>query len=59
MSYVEGSLEQIAARLSAIDARFDRRFDILDRKIDQRFKWTIGAVLGTWLTTILAIFFHH
>jgi hypothetical protein len=69
MAHLEGAYEQTSQRLAAIDLRFDaidrrfdavdRRFNALDRKIDERFLWTIGAVLSTWLTTILAIFFHH
>jgi hypothetical protein len=69
MAYLEGAFEQIRYWMASIDGRFagidarltamDARFDALDRKIDQRFMWTIGVVLGGWLTTILAIFLHH
>lgn len=69
MSHLEGAYEQTAQRLAAIDLRFDaidrrfdavdRRFDSLDRKIDERFMWTIGVVIATWLTTIVAIVVHH
>jgi len=66
MAYLEGAFEQVNHRLNSIDGRLDSldrkidmRFDALDGKIDQRFMWTIGVVLGTWLTTILAIFLHH
>lgn len=62
-------LAAIDLRFDAVDRRFDsidRRFDAVDRKfavleerVDQRFLWTIGVVLSTWLTTILAIFLHH
>lgn len=62
-------LAAIDLRFDAVDRRFDsidRRFDAVDRKfavleerVDQRFWWTIGVVLSTWLTTILAIFLHH
>ena len=73
MSYLEGAFEKAAQRLNSIDSRLDgidRRIDgldrkvdalgdRLDRKIDQRFMWTIGVVLSTWLSTMLAIFLHH
>jgi len=62
MARLEGVYEQVNQRLASIDARFasiDARFDAIDRKIDERFMWTIGVVLGTWLTTILAVFLHH
>jgi hypothetical protein len=61
-SSIDARFSSIDARFSSIDARLiamDARFDALDRKIDQRFMWTIGVVLGSWLTTILAIFLHH
>lgn len=73
MAHLEGAYEQTSQRLAAIDLRFDaidRRFDAVDQKIellrsslldriDQRFMWTIGVVLSTWLATFLAIFFHR
>ncbi len=69
MGRLEGVYEQVNQRLASIDQRFasidlrfssiDQRLDALDTKIDQRFMWTIGAILGSWLTTILAIFLHH
>ena len=63
MAHLEGAFEQFGRSLASIDGRFDSldrkidlRFDRLDQKIDQRFMWTIGVVLSTWLTTILAVF---
>jgi hypothetical protein len=51
MSRVEGVLEQSNERLGSIERRLD--------SMDQRFTWLIGIIVGTWITTILAIFFHH
>lgn len=51
MSRVEGVLEQADKRLDNIDRRLEG--------IDQKFSWVIGTILGTWVTTILAILFHH
>jgi len=51
MSRVEGTLEQIGKRLDSIDRRLDG--------FDQRFNWVIGIILGTWITTMLAVIFHH
>jgi hypothetical protein len=51
MSRVEGVLEQV-----------DKRLDNIDRRLggfDARFNWVIGTVVGTWITTILAILFHR
>lgn len=70
---IDRRFEAIDRRFEAIDHRFDavdRRFDLMDRKIetfrsevldklDGRFMWTIGVVLGTWITTILAVIFRH
>jgi tetrahydromethanopterin S-methyltransferase subunit G len=58
MSRVEGVLEQVDKRLDAIDRRLDG-FDARFGQIDQRFNWVIGTILGTWITTILAILFHR
>lgn len=66
---LEGSFDQINQRLAAHEqstsARFDHvdsRFDHVDRRFDQmerRFNWLAGLVVGTWLTTILGIVYHH
>ena len=58
MSRVEGVLEQVDKRLDSIDRRLDG-FDARFGQIDQRFNWVIGTILGTWITTILAILFHR
>ncbi len=28
-------------------------------RIDQKFTWMFGLIVGTWITTILAILFHR
>lgn len=58
MSHIEGAFDQVNERLGSIDRRldgFEHRFGL----IDQRFNWVIGTVVGTWITTILAILFHR
>ena len=58
MSRVEGILEQVDKRLESVD----RRLDSMDRRLDsmdQRFNWVLGTIIATWITTILAILFHH
>jgi len=66
-------LAAIDLRFDGVDRRFDaidRHFGAVDQKIellrsslldkiDQRFMWTIGVILSTWLATFLAIFFHR
>ncbi|HLY00891.1 MAG TPA: hypothetical protein VKR56_00180 [Candidatus Cybelea sp.] len=65
MARIEGAFEQINERLASIDHRFesiDRRFESMDgrfNQIDHRFNWLTGIVVGTWMTTILTIIFHH
>jgi hypothetical protein len=27
--------------------------------VDHKFTWLIGTIVGTWITTMLAILFHH
>lgn len=60
---IDRRFESIDRRFDVLDhkieLRFDTLFNALDRKIDQRFTWTIGVVLSTWLTTILAVFLRH
>jgi hypothetical protein len=59
---LEGTVEQIAARLNGIEARLiaiDGRFAQVEQKIDSRFAWLLGVVLTTWMTTMLTLLFHH
>jgi tetrahydromethanopterin S-methyltransferase subunit G len=56
---MEGRFE---GRFNSIEDRFEGRFNSMDQRfaqIDQRFNWVIGTILGTWVTTILAILFHR
>jgi tetrahydromethanopterin S-methyltransferase subunit G len=65
MAHLEGVVQQIGERLSSIDRRLDSidgRFGQVDSRfaqIDSRFNWLIGIVIGTWITTILTVLFHH
>ncbi len=51
MARLEGAYEQINRRLAVIEERLGD----LDRKIDRVFYFMIG----TWVTLLLAIFFHR
>lgn len=56
------AFDQVSERLNSIDRRLDgvdRRFDSLGQRLDVRFNWLTGIVIGTWITTILAVLFHH
>ena len=44
--------EQFLDRLDRIDQRLDR----LQQRMDVRFSWVTGIVIGTWSTTMIAIF---
>jgi len=73
MARLEGAYEQVSQRLTNVDPRFDaldrkidlfrdaldKKIDALDAKIDQRFMWTAGIVVTTWLSTIASIYLHH
>lgn len=51
MAHVEGAFDQVTERLGSIERRLD--------SIDSRFNWLTGIVVSSWVTTILAILFHH
>jgi tetrahydromethanopterin S-methyltransferase subunit G len=54
MARLEGAFEQVDKRLESIDRRLDRLADLFE----SRFTWLTGIVVGTWITTTLAIIFH-
>jgi hypothetical protein len=47
-----GTVEQ---RLSSLELRVDNGF----ARIDQKFMWVLGIIVGTWITTILTVLFHR
>jgi hypothetical protein len=55
--------KKIDQRIETLDKKIDQRIEALDQslsaKIDQRFMWTIGVVVSTWLTTLAAIELHR
>lgn len=56
------AFDQVSERLNSIDRRLegvDHRFDLLGQRLDVRFNWLTGIVIGTWITTILAVLFYH
>lgn len=63
---LEGSYHQVSDRLNSIDRRLDgfeqkvdARFSALDSKIDG-FQWRMTAlIVGTWISVIATILFHH
>jgi hypothetical protein len=63
---LEGAYEQIDKRLgdltATVNGRFaqvDARLDGLDRKVDG-LQWRMTSlIIGTWITTILAVLLHH
>jgi hypothetical protein len=59
---VDARFAQVDARFAQVDARFaqvDARFDGVDRKIDG-LQWRMTSlIVGTWITTILAIILRH
>lgn len=48
---IDTRFAQTEGRFGQIEARFSQ--------IDNRFMWLTGVVIGTWITTMLTILFHH
>jgi hypothetical protein len=55
----DGLDKKIDLLRDGLDKKIDLLRDGLDKKIDQRFMWTVGVVVTTWLTTIASIYLHH
>jgi len=58
LNSIDGRFPQIDARFAQIEARF-AQIDARFAQMDNRFIWLTGTVIGTWITTILTILFHH
>jgi hypothetical protein len=52
---------RLNAKIDGLDSRLNTRIDQvytrLDAKINTKFYWTLGTVLLTWASTILAVLF--
>jgi flagellar capping protein FliD len=66
VSRLEGAYEQVDRRLDSLDRRFealDRKLDDFRAEVERRFdglNWRMTSlILGTWVTVMLAIFFHR
>ena len=66
LARLEGSFEQIDRRLgdlaSSVDTRFaqvDTRLAALEKKVDGLGWKLVTLIVGTWITTMLAVLFHH
>ena len=53
---LDNKIDALGQRL---DAKIEALGQRLDAKIDQRFMWTVGIIVTTWLTTIASIYLHH
>lgn len=59
---LEGAFAQFNERLGGIERRLDRIEQTMDTRfgqMDQKLIWLTGIVVGTWITTILTVLFHH
>jgi hypothetical protein len=55
MAHLEGAYEQISFRLNSID----RRLESVRQSIAV-FQWrVVWVIVGTWITTLLTVIFHH
>jgi hypothetical protein len=55
---VDSRFNQVDSRFNQMESRFtqmESRFSI----IDQRFNWLTGIVVASWISTIVAVLFHH
>jgi uncharacterized protein YukE len=59
---IDTRFAQIDGRFAQVDTRFaqvDTRFGQIENRMQQQFLWLVGSIFGTWVTTMLAILFHH
>ncbi|MBV8151297.1 MAG: hypothetical protein JO101_03245 [Candidatus Eremiobacteraeota bacterium] len=51
--------QRLDSRFNLLESRFEQRFNLIESRFEQRFNWLIGVIIGTWITTILTVLFHH
>jgi tetrahydromethanopterin S-methyltransferase subunit G len=56
---LEARLDGIDSRIGSLESRLDGRIDSLTDRMDRKFTAVYGLIVGTWITTVLTIVFHH
>jgi tetrahydromethanopterin S-methyltransferase subunit G len=62
IAHLQGAFAQVNERLGGIDRRLDsleQLMALLSDRVDRKLTWLTGIVVGTWITTILTVLFHH
>lgn len=62
LNSIDRRLDGVDRRIDSLEQRMDVRFNAIDVRfngMDLRFNWLIGIIVGTWITTILTVLFHH
>lgn len=58
LAKVEGILEQMDKRLNHMEAEMSELRAViteLKKSIDTNFRWTVGLIIGIWVTVIVVI----
>jgi hypothetical protein len=60
---LDKKIDTVDKKIDAVRDALNKKIDGLDAKFDQRFMWTVGIILTTWLTsigtTIASIYLRH
>ncbi len=62
LNSMDTRLNSMDARLDSMDAQIsamDRQIGELRQEMHHGFAWMMGGIATSWVTTMLAIFFHH
>ncbi len=57
LELIEGDVRTVDKKVDRLDDKLSMRFDVQDAKFDVRFRWLMGLVLMSWLSTMGAILF--
>ncbi|MFT5086810.1 MAG: hypothetical protein ACI906_000483 [Candidatus Latescibacterota bacterium] len=57
LQQVDRRLELIEGDVRSLNSKVDDRFSAPDVKFENRFRWTIGLLLMSWMSTMGAILF--
>ncbi|MGY8824735.1 MAG: hypothetical protein ACKVJG_12515 [Candidatus Latescibacterota bacterium] len=57
LQQVDRRLELIEGDVRSLNSKVDDRFSAQDVKFENRFRWTIGLLLMSWMSTMGAILF--
>lgn len=55
LNHLEEDVRELRADIKALNNRIDTDIKALNGRIDSLFRWTVGMILGMWVTVMMTL----